>query len=584
VRSFVLILILVCPVFIYSQVIQSIEVKGSKAFKPNDIILWTGTSVGGKLTKGIADTIRINLARNLAARGYVGDSLEITSTVTPDTQKATLMINIKEGKPSIVKNILFENADAIDSTNFLPAFSFMEGQIFNKYEIETNIGEILTYYENNGYPFIKVVISSVHFYSDSLAGDYLVDVRMKLDKGTINKIDKIEIAGNTKTKDYVIARELRIKTGEFYSQKKIEELPDRLNRLRFFDPVSVPSFYLNPKNEGVLVVNIKEKETNNFDAILGYVPGTGVNQTGYLTGLVNVTLLNLFGTGRAGSFRWQQLDRNSQELEIHYLEPWILGYPFNLNASLFQRKQDSSYVERKIEGNMEYLATENLSASLDIATDLIIPTISDTYVPNVFNSSSLTTGVTLKYDTRDDPYAPTKGMTFNNSYSLSQKKIRGPAQLITSNITTSENLQRITVDFNFYYNFFSRQVAALGLHGRELRGSFFEDADLFRLGGTTTLRGYLENQFLGSRVAWSNLEYRFLLARRSYIFTFFDTGYFLRNAEPDRNIERLEGFKIGYGIGFSLETGLGVLGVSFALGKGDTFSQGKIHFGIINEF
>jgi outer membrane protein insertion porin family len=584
VRSFVLILLLIGPVFIYSQSIQSIEVKGSKAFKQNDIILWAGINIGSKLTKGIEDSIKHNIAKSFAARGYINGIFEITSTVTPDTQKATLIINIKDGQPANVKNIIFENADAVDSTNFLPAFGFMEGQIFNKFEIENNIGEILTYYENNGYPFIKVVISSVVFYSDSASGNYFADIRLKIDKGTINKIDKIEIAGNSKTKDYVITRELRIKTGEFYSQKKIEELPDRLNRLRYFEPVSVPSFYLNPKNEGVLVVNIKEKETNNFDGILGYVPGTGTDQKGYLTGLVNVTLRNLFGTGRAGSFRWQQLERNSQELEIHYLEPWFMGLPFNLNASLFQRKQDSSYVERKIAGNVEFLATEDLSASLDIASDVIIPTINDTYVPNVFRSTALTTGISLKYDTRDDPYAPTKGMTFNNSYSFSQKKIRGPAELITPFIKTSVNLQRITVDFNFYYLFFNRQVAALGLHGRELRGSFFEDADLFRLGGTSSLRGYLENQFLGSRIGWSNLEYRFLITRRSYIFTFFDAGYFLRNAEPDRNIEKLEGFKTGYGLGLSVETGLGVLAVSFALGNGDSFSQGKIHFGIINEF
>ena len=583
-RSFVLILILICPVFIYSQVIQSIEVKGSKAFRTNDIILWTGINLGTKLTKGIEDSIKANIAKQFAARGYVNGRFEITTTITPDTQKAAIIINVKDGQPANVRDIIFENSDKVDSTNFIPAFGFMEGQIFNKFNIESNIGEILTYYENNGYPFIKVVITSVTFINDSTSRNSFADIRLKIDKGTLNKIDKIEIAGNSKTKDYVITRELRIKTGEFYSQKKIEELPDRLNRLRYFEPVSVPAFYLNPKNEGVLVVNIKEKETNNFDGILGYVPGTGTNQTGYLTGLVYVTLRNLFGTGRAGSFRWQQLDRNSQELEIHYLEPWFLGYPFNLNGSLFQRKQDSSYVERKIEGNVEFLATEDLSASFDIASDVIIPTISDTYIPNVFNSSALITGVSLKYDTRDDPYAPTKGVTFNNSYSLSQKKIKGPAQLITQYIKTSVHLQRITVDFNIYYLFFNRQVAALGLHGRELRGSFFENADLFRLGGTSSLRGYLENQFLGSRVAWSNLEYRFLLTRRSYIFTFFDTGYFLRAAEPDRNIEKLEDFKMGYGLGLSVETGLGVLGVSFALGKGDSFSQGKIHFGIINEF
>jgi outer membrane protein insertion porin family len=45
-----------------------------------------------------------------------------------------------------------------------------------------------------------------------------------------------------------------------------------------------------------------------------------------------------------------------------------------------------------------------------------------------------------------------------------------------------------------------------------------------------------------------------------------------------------DGFKTGYGIGIQVETGLGVMGVSFALGEGDSFSNGKIHFGLINEF
>jgi outer membrane protein insertion porin family len=118
----------------------------------------------------------------------------------------------------------------------------------------------------------------------------------------------------------------------------------------------------------------------------------------------------------------------------------------------------------------------------------------------------------------------------------------------------------------------------------ELRGSDFENSDLFRLGGTMSLRGFREQQFLGNRIFWSNFEFRSLLTQRSYAFLFFDTGYYLRNEEPERLILKQEEFKIGYGLGLSLETGLGILAVSFALGQGDSFSDGKIHFGIINEF
>ena len=117
-----------------------------------------------------------------------------------------------------------------------------------------------------------------------------------------------------------------------------------------------------------------------------------------------------------------------------------------------------------------------------------------------------------------------------------------------------------------------------------MRGAAFDQSDLYRLGGTYSLRGYRENQFIANRIFWSNLEYRYLLTKRTFAYLFFDTGYYLRNEEPERNIERNEGFKIGYGLGLNLETAIGVLGVNFGLAKGDSFSDGKIHFGILNEF
>ena len=118
----------------------------------------------------------------------------------------------------------------------------------------------------------------------------------------------------------------------------------------------------------------------------------------------------------------------------------------------------------------------------------------------------------------------------------------------------------------------------------ELRGAFFEDSDLWRLGGTRSVRGYREDQFLGSLTAWANLEYRLLITRRSYVFLFFDSGYYFREAEPERGIVGAEDYIYGYGVGLTVETGIGLLGVSFALAQEETFSEGKFHFGILNEF
>jgi outer membrane protein insertion porin family len=119
---------------------------------------------------------------------------------------------------------------------------------------------------------------------------------------------------------------------------------------------------------------------------------------------------------------------------------------------------------------------------------------------------------------------------------------------------------------------------------REIQGDFIEESDYFKLGGNSTLRGYREEQFRGNRVAWSNIEYRYLISRRSYLFAFFDSGYYLVNGDESKKIVETSAFKNGYGFGMSFETGIGLLSVSYALASGEGFSDGKIHFGIINQF
>ncbi len=577
-------------IFIFSsvqlaQAIRDIEIEGALNFNRSDYLEWISINPGIQIFEGIRDTLKNRILGSLADRGYLHSSIDSVNTeVSADSQNVDLWIYVTEGEPTYINSINFLNTDSTESAIVEPFFRYMNGSVFNKFEFEQNIIQTLDYFENNKFPFVSVKIASINFYTDTLSGEHLADINLEIEKGKEATISKVEIIGNTKTKDYVIIRNLRLQKDEPYSQERIEEIPKKLNRLRFFEPVPMPKYYYNSSDEGVLQINIKEKETNNFDGILGYVPGQGDDETGYFTGFVNISLRNIFGTERSAAIRWQQEDRFSQELELKYIEPWLIGYPFNLGLNLFQRKQDTSYVQRHIQGSLEFLATEEITASLLVASESTIPTENEFSTFTVYNSSILSTGINLNIDSRDDVYAPTEGILFNNSYKFSRKKINGPEEYITQQTETNINLQRLELDFSFFYELFFRQVGAIGLHAREMRGPFFEISDLYKLGGTNTLRGYREKQFLGNRIFWSNLEYRYLLTQRSFAFLFFDTGYYLRNEDDERQIARSESFKYGYGLGLSIETALGVLGVSYALGEGDSFSEGKIHFGILNEF
>ena len=538
--KFSLVIILFISSFSSAQKLSSFEVNGNFNFDDSEYLNWSQLRINQPIYNGILDSVKSKIARNILLQGYYFFNFTNAElVVSNDSSKFDIILEIDEDYPVVINNIYLDGIDTTSGMNIIKQFEYLKGQVFNKQEIELNIEELLTGFENSGYPFAKIQITSVNVYQDSVNKENFTDLYLNIISGEVNKIDRIEIQGNTSTKDYVIIRELRIEPGEPYMQNKIEEFPKRLNRLRFFEPISIPQFYINSKKEGVLLIEVKEKNTNNFDGIIGYIPPGKDESSGYVTGLVNISLRNLFGTGRAASIKWNKYNRNSQELDLRYLEPWLFSFPLNINLGLYQRIQDTTYVQRKIEGLLDYLATEDISAGVMFASETVVPTVRANPVFTVYNSSYVTTGANLKIDTRDDPYAPTEGILFINSYSFSIKTINGPVEYFTPSLSTSIDLQRFASSFYIFYELFTRQIVALGLNAKELRGSSFEDSDLYRLGGTNSLRGYREDQFLGSRIFWSNLEYRALLTRRSYGFIFFDTGYYLRPEDIDRNIPKI---------------------------------------------
>jgi len=523
------------------------------------------------------------IAQELSKKGYYNfnildynvDSLSIKN-------QAIFNLEIDQGPQTFIRNIIIDSLKVEDSSAISGYFEFLSNEVFIESELEASIDLILSSLEDAGYPFAFVKIKSVSFDNDE-DNNSIVDIYLKIEKELIRRINKVEINGNTKTKESVIINAARLTNDEIYSQKRIENIPVQLNKLRFFENLATPQYYINSKNEGILQIDIIEKNTNSFDGILGYVPSTQSGESGYLTGFVNVNLRNLFGTGRGAAIKWHQENSLTQELELKYLEPWIFNQPFNLNLQFYQRKQDSSYVKRIIGGTLEFLATENISASVIIESESIIPSINNTN-QTILNSSSFNSGIKFTMDFRDDIYAPRSGTYFSSTYKYRAKNLANNQDLPVSISTNELEYHNYELDFSIFYTVFQNQVLALGIHAKEIIGDYFDISDFFQLGGTNSLRGYREKQFLGNRIIWSNLEYRFLLSPSSYIFTFFDSGYYLINENKEFNILRQSDFKNGYGFGISLETVLGIMRVSYAFAEGSSITNGLIHFGILNDF
>ena len=511
------------------------------------------------------------------AAGFYAASANLQPPLfSEDSSTVDLTVEISEGKRTVLAALVFEGMRVFSSSDVAP---LQESRIGDPLEIgvlEGDLAALLERYDRAGFPLVDCRIDSVAIRpAESVDSAY---VYVRVTEGPRVSIDELRVEGNKETRTGVILREARLQPGEPYHPARVSAIRQRLIRLNIFSQVSEPALYMRGDHGGLLI-RVQEGSTNTFDGVIGYAPEILPGEGGFVTGLVNISMRNLFGTGRKMNLRWQKEDRNTQDLGIAYVEPWLFGLPVNAGGEFLQRRQDTTFVRQTGRIRGELMISEEFSVSVVGGSESVIPS-SDTLTTRIPRSSTLTIGGEALYDTRNDLYNPTDGARYRADYHYGRKRLSGSAAEGSANIS----IQRFGIDLEFYVAPFARQVIAVGLHGRQVQGGEVDESEMFRFGGANTLRGYRENQFLGSRVAWTNTEYRIIVGRRSFLYGFFDTGYYSRPGDVTRTLVGTEAFHYGYGVGMRFDTPLGNLGVSFALGKGDSFAQGKVHFGIINEF
>ncbi|MBX7044862.1 MAG: BamA/TamA family outer membrane protein [Ignavibacteria bacterium] len=567
----------------FSQVkIRSVNISGNDFFSDNDILSMMILKKGGDLSeKQISEDVR-TIRNKYKNEGFLLAGVKEGNRIfNSDSTSVELNIDIKEGSRVVIGNIIIEGNEKISKEEILSFFETKTGEVLRDNTLNNDILELLNMYEKRGLPFAKVVIKNVSLYDkeEKLKIEIIVSENSKV------QIDQIKIKGNDETKESVILREVKLPKDKTIYIDFLSNLKRRLERLNIFETVDDPKIYsLKEKNKSGLLIQVKEGNTNTFDGILGYVPPANENENGYLTGLANVSFRNLFGTGRRIDAKYQAEVRSTQELSFNYSEPYVFGYPVYANLGFLQRIQDTTYTRRKFDIKTDFLFSDNFTVSGLAGYERIIPTDSSRYYFKIADSQTFLTGLELKYDTRDNIYSPTRGILYITSYSYGTKRIFNIQDLQGLGYQENFIVQRYSMDVEIYMSFLKRQSLLLRGFAGEVRSDKLEDSDFLRIGGNKFIRGYRSEQFLASRLAAGTFEPRYLVSRKSFLFGFYDFGYYFKPEDIANNVTEQSGFLFGYGFGIRLETQLGIIGVSYGLGKGDSFLDGKITFGLINNF
>ena len=446
----------------------------------------------------------------------------------------------------------------------------IENTIYTEKKLLDLLDRLLSNYENNGCPYAEIVIKNI---LPSIEGDK-INITLHVNKGELVTINSFKTNGNKLTRESTILKQSTVSIGDIYNKLLIDKIPTRLMRLDIFESVEKPQLFLNSKG-GLISITLKEAKPFSFDGIVGYIPSESDAQSGEITGQVNILFRNMFGTARKLSVLWQKESKKNQTINMKYTEPFLFTLPVKMDVDYFQREYDTLYVQRNVKLSSAFDLYSDIQASLLLQYEKITPGIESIYSQYI-KSSSYSLGLEISFDSRDNLRNSRKGALIRSSAMWGNKKYSSSQQ-------QNKSVNKINVNSDIYNSFFKNQVLFNSLNSTFVICSDLDRSDLVYFGGINSIRGYRENQFSASSVILINNEYRIVFQDESYIYPFFDIGYY--KVEAVKNLtEGMEEFLYSYGIGFNIATGIGFLRLNFSLGKDDKFSDMKIHFAYRNYF
>ncbi|NTU68697.1 MAG: outer membrane protein assembly factor BamA [Chlorobiaceae bacterium] len=273
---------------------------------------------------------------------------------TPDKKGLYLDVYVDEGPKYTIRNVIwlgntkeFATTEALNTT-----FAISKGDLYSAKKINERLNfssehtDVSSIYLDRGYLSFRAKLE------EQVVQPNQVDLIISLTEGEPYTLNTISIKGNTKTKDHVIRRELYTLPGETFSRKNVVRSIRELSMLNYFDPETIsPDIQPDPQTNTVdLAYNVTEKQTDTFNASVGYSGSTGMTGALGLT-FNNFSLGDIFkgdaykplphGDGQKLGFQWQFGSYNYRTLSVSFSDPWAFGTPTSVGVTAF--KTHSSY-------------------------------------------------------------------------------------------------------------------------------------------------------------------------------------------------------------------------------------------------
>src|SRR5216683_1624362 len=291
-------------------------------------------------TGDIYDPDRIEADRELLRRFYLKHGyidVRIISAVgeyDPDRRGFVINFTIEEGEQYRVGTVDVQSTiRSLDPSLLRVKVRAYPGDVYNAEAVEKTVEDMTIEASRQGFAFATVRPSATRD-----APTHTVNLLFTVSEGQRAYIERINIRGNTRTRDYVIRREFDVAEGDAYNRALINRAERRLKNLSYFKTVKITTEPGSAPDRVILNVDLEEQSTGEFSVAGGYSTADG------FMGEVSIAERNLLGRGLYGKASLQY-GQYSRGVQLSFVEPYFLGYRVALGLDLFYKDQSStSYV------------------------------------------------------------------------------------------------------------------------------------------------------------------------------------------------------------------------------------------------
>lgn len=445
---------------------------------------------------------------------------------------------------------------------------YMRDLQYNYFDVEPEqlsqtLKAIASAYESEGRSFTGVYLTNIVFVKGR------VEAMLEIERSEIRKMDKIIINGFPNFPKNYIRNYFGLDSTTVVTEKKMNEVSNLSNNLMFASEVKPPEI-LFTKDSTSVYLYLQKKKSNRFDGVLGFNSkenGRGLAFNGYIDLLLN----NLFNSGENFSIYWKNNGGNRQFFTTGLELPFVLNSRFSPKFNLNVYKQDSSFVNTKLNFSLLYSINSRTTIGTVISNEI---------------SSKLPEGIEQIENFKNLFYGLTCNLIKPDNTNLFQAKFGLLFEALTGKREYEGDKNRqYKLFFNIYYLWSLNEKNHLFIQNNSstlISNKTLFTNEMFRLGGTSTIRGFNEESIFASTYSYFNIEYRYITVPSSYLYTITDFGYL--NNELVNNENTL----YSLGLGYTFLSKIGEIDLSYAIGKFGhepiKIENSRFHIKIINYF